>query len=192
MVKPSTHQRYTLKVHYLVYPTNLPFYGKLLGRLTSVYDNVARLGFLMTLTPKTSFQKLYWRFIMWSTLGMFSIIRAAGNSGAFSFVVACGVIAYFVPSELPVFMCATSFIHYMVFESKQIYIGTYYHQKTLRHQIAFEAFKHTVFFYKAVSMYHLFALYLQTMTSIDFISLGMIAGGFGLSAYATFRIGIGI
>jgi hypothetical protein len=38
-------QRYALKVHYLVYPSALPYYGYLLAWLTSTYDQIARRAF---------------------------------------------------------------------------------------------------------------------------------------------------
>ena len=54
----------------------------------------------------------------------------------------------------------------------------------------FEGFKKTVIFYKSVAFYHLISNYLYHMIEIDWISLIMIALGFGLSGSAALAIGI--
>src|SRR5690606_7732554 len=45
-------RRITLKLHYCVYPKRLPWYGRLLGNLTTRYDVAARRLFLKTLRPE--------------------------------------------------------------------------------------------------------------------------------------------
>ncbi|KAI8894086.1 hypothetical protein BC833DRAFT_624275 [Globomyces pollinis-pini] len=178
--------RYNLKVHYLVYPTNLPFYGYVLGKLTSLYDYIARLAFLQTLVPKTIFDRALWSLIMLTTWTVFGLVRAAGNSGAFVFVIFTGLISYCIPTEIPLFLIATSFIHYL------IYIGTYYNYETLRNKIAFEGFKQTVMFYKFIAFCHIISYYYAGMmkTGIDYISIAMIVLGFGLSTSAAAAIGL--
>ncbi|KAI8916245.1 hypothetical protein EDD86DRAFT_198110 [Gorgonomyces haynaldii] len=183
-VKEASNQRYTLKLHYLVYPKALPFYGKILGYMTSIYDTIARLAFLKTLQPQGPLDYMLWLVIMTATRIFYGVIRAAGNSGAMSFVVASAVIMYFTKTDLPLFLISSSFIHYM------IYISTYYFYETDHERIPFEAFKKTVMFYKGVAFYHLISNYILTLKSIDLISLGMIACGFGLSGAAAGAIGL--
>lgn len=184
-VKPPTGRRYTLKLHYLVYLSSVPFYGRILGQLTSWYDTLARLAFLQTLVPKNIFERGLWGLIMLMTRLFYGSIRAAGNSGAISFLALTAIIMYFTQSDFPLFLMSSSFIHYF------IYISTYYHYETHRSQIAFEGFKSTVMFYKAVAFYHLIINYVATMNgTIDFISLGMIGAGFGLSGCAAHAIGL--
>ena len=60
-------RRYTLKVHYLVYPTAFPLYGSFLAWATSAYDTLARLAFLKTLEPKGIIDQLLWLVIMGCT-----------------------------------------------------------------------------------------------------------------------------
>lgn len=179
--------RYALKVHYLVYPAALPYYGYVLAWLTSVYDTIARLAFLKAIKPKTMLERGLWAIIMVSTKIFFLIFRAAGNSGAFSFVIAASIFTNFIPTTFPVFLTTTSFIHYF------IYMGTYYHQKTLGDQMNYEGFKHTVMFYKAVAFFQMILIYYKatvTVGSPDWLSLGLIALGFGLSGSAAAAIGI--
>ncbi|KAJ3346705.1 hypothetical protein HDU91_006967 [Kappamyces sp. JEL0680] len=184
-IKPPTGQRYTLKLHYLVHLTTLPYYGWVLGQATSLYDTIARMAFLKTLVPKSPVEKALWGFIMLCTRVFYGSIRAAGNSGAISFLAMTSIIMYFTKSELPLFLISSSFIHYF------IYISTYYHYETHAKQIAFEGFKSTVMFYKAVAFYHLITTYIANLGSApDFVSLLMIAFGFTLSGTAAAAIGI--
>ena len=184
MKQPPTGLRYTLKVHYLVYPTSLWFYGELLGRLTSLYNTLARLAFLNTLVPKTGIQKCLWALIMFSTNLFFNLIRSSGNSGALSFVGCMWLISLFAP-KWPLFMISTSFVHYF------IYMATYYHAPKYQGRVSFEAFKQTVMFYKAVAFGHIIYHYAKHLpTSVDYISLLMILTGFSLSTSAMMAIGV--
>lgn len=184
-VKQPSGLRYTLKLHYLVYLSSLPYYGHLLGTLTSWYDMIARLVFLKTLVPKTFIERSLWNVVMITTRAFYESIRAAGNSGAISFLALSGIIMYFTQTELPLFLISSSFVHYF------IYISTYYHYESHREQIAFEGFKRTVMFYKAVAFYHLIVNYVAHMkSSPDMISLLMIAIGFSISGMAAKAIGI--
>jgi hypothetical protein len=185
-IKKSTNKRYTLKLHYLVYPSSIPFYGHILGFLTSVYDTIARLAFLKTLTPKSGIEKLLWGFIMFMTHLFYGAIRMAGNSGAIAFLVLSGVTLYWTKTDVPLFMIASSFVHYF------IYIATYYFYQTHRERIVFTAFKSTVMFYKGVAFYHLIFHYIKHIdwSAIDWMSIGMITIGFWLSGMAAGTIGI--
>lgn len=184
-VKEPSGRRYVLKLHYLVYLSSAPYYGYVLGLFTSWYDTIARLVFLKTLVPKTFIEKGLWSIVMLITRAFYESIRAAGNSGAISFLAMTGFIMYFTQTELPLFLMTSSFVHYF------IYISTYYHYETHRDQIAFEGFKHTVMFYKAVAFYHLVVNYVANMGTIpDFISLAMIATGFSISGMAAKAIGL--
>lgn len=160
----------------------MPLYGYVLGWLTSGYDYLARLAFLKTLSPKNGIEKGLWSFIMASTNLAYGAVRAAGNTGALTYVFWMAIISYLLPTEFPVFLASTSFIHYM------IYIATYYHQN-MKEKIAYNAFKHTVMFYKTVAFIQMFWIYAQHAT-LDYISIVMIILGFGLSFSATLAIGI--
>jgi protein-S-isoprenylcysteine O-methyltransferase Ste14 len=187
MVKKPEHFRYSLKVHYVVYPASMPWYGDLLAFLTTCYNTIARLVFLQTLQPKNIVDKLLWRFVMFCTDLFFGIVQTTGNTGSFNFVIWCAILAWFAPVEFPVFMLLTSFVHY------GIYIGTYYHSSAMGDKVAFEGFKNTVMFYKAVAFFHIIWNYVRTMGSvdnIDFISIVMICVGFGLSGSAALALGL--
>jgi hypothetical protein len=58
--------------------------------------------------------------------------------------------------------------------------------------IAFEAFKDTVIFYKAISIYHLLNIYFQgfDIYNIDYVSIMMIIAGYALSSYTCLKIGV--
>lgn len=138
-------RRYCLKVHYVSYPTALPWYGKFLAFATSTYDAIARAAFLKTLEPKGIVDQALWAFIMGCTWTFYSTVALVGNSGVISYLLAVG-LGSLVLSIFPsiginpyiFFVVCTSFVHYM------IYIATYYHQKTK--SVAFEAFKSTVMY----------------------------------------------
>jgi hypothetical protein len=185
-IKKSTTKRYTLKLHYLVYPTSIPFYGHILGFLTSIYDTIARLAFLKTLTPKSGLEKMLWGFIMFATHFFYTAVRMAGNSGAISFLCLSGIVLYCTKTDIPLFMITSSFVHYL------IYIATYYFYETHRDRIVFTAFKSTVMFYKGVAFCHLIYHYIKHIdwADIDWISLGMITVGFWLSGMAAGAIGL--
>ena len=89
MIKTPRNRPNTLKLHYIVFPSSLPFYGHLLATFTSWYDPVARLVFLKTLKPKNTIDKLLWGVVMICTKSFYESIRQAGNSGAISYIAHC-------------------------------------------------------------------------------------------------------
>jgi hypothetical protein len=59
--------RITLKVHYVVYPKFLRFYGRLLAALTTRYDETARNLFVNTINPPNMFWKAAAYYVLIST-----------------------------------------------------------------------------------------------------------------------------
>jgi hypothetical protein len=71
--------RYSLKIHYVVYPKCLKYYGKFAAWATTKYDIIARYLFLSTLRPETLIQKALSRFILLCTHFTFGVVQYGGG-----------------------------------------------------------------------------------------------------------------
>merc|ERR1711871_1806632 len=174
--------RITLKVHYVVYPKAFRFYGRLLAALTTNYDETARNLFLNTIRPKNLFWQGAAYYVLLSTkLTQLSMEFIGLENLAYVLVWLC--VSYYY-SNPTIFVCATSFVHYL------FYIGTYYHRKNISHGY----FKRDVILFKSLSVLHLLVVYIKALHSNGWVydawSLGAIVGGFTLSTMASFALGV--
>lgn len=65
--KENKECRITLKLHYVVYPKILNYFGKILKKLTTIYDINARKLFLATINPKESLVQKVSDLIIYTT-----------------------------------------------------------------------------------------------------------------------------
>jgi len=172
--------RIVLKLHYVVYPKALAPFGKLLGRLTTRYNQAARQLFLNTIAPKT----LWWRFMAKQVLiGTELTFRVQNHLGMnnVAYCVVMAALAAFTGSY-EVFLYSTSFVHYT------IYISTYYHREEGGQAISWGEFKRNALFWKSLALAQAGILYLLHF-ELDVLSLLMCTAGFGLSMAATNALG---
>ena len=136
----QTEPRVNLKLHFVAYPTALPWYGNLLARLTTDYDIRARNLFLKTIAPDSRVAKLKAGWVLGWTKTFELAVRHVGWTNL-AFVALVAVISLAAKS-LTIFLLATSFIHYL------IYLGTYREHGP----VAFGTFKRNAFFFKSISI----------------------------------------
>ena len=177
---PSAEQvepRVNLKLHFVAYPTAMPWYGNLLARLTTDYDVRARNLFLKTIAPDSRIAKWKAGWVLgWTKTFELAVRHLGWTNLAFLALVAVVSLA---ARSFTLFLLATSFIHYL------IYLGTFRE----RGPVAFGTFKRNAFFFKSISMASLFGIYLSNFEG-NFDSLAIVAAGFGLAIYATYVLGI--
>jgi len=172
--------RHSLKIHYVVYPRFLKYYGWLVGWLTTKYDIFARYLFISTLKPTTYVEKALSRFILFCTNFTFAVVQYGGGASVINFVMFLALVSSLIPIEFPLFMYGTSFVHYA------IYICTYYHRGE---GLAFEKFKHVVMAYKSLAIFHLVYNYYKHF-EFHLFSLTLIIIGTTLSTTATMALGL--
>jgi len=95
-------------------------------------------------------------------------------------------LGYFV--DYRIFVCMTSWVHYC----KYIY---QYYWRTARTQAKYAAWKRDVLLFKTLALLNLAYMYglpyvKKEVTSIDFVSLGMVAVGYFVSIAATKALGV--
>lgn len=168
--------RMTLKLHYVVYPKALKPLGKLLGYLTTLYDINARKLFLATIKPTGWFSQLTAYGILVVTNLMFLGEKLVGYYNMVYFGLA--ILGNFLLHDR-FYLCATSFMHYLM------YLGTY-HQKT---NVSYGTFLRNVIFFKTLALINLAYFYL-TNFQYDPISLAMIVVGYGISGKAAMALGV--
>ncbi|MCB9797837.1 MAG: hypothetical protein H6741_34590, partial [Alphaproteobacteria bacterium] len=173
---PHTGQRLVLKLHYLVRPRFLPRYGRLLGRVTTRYNVIARDVFLDTLTPKTLRARLGAAWVVATTRSWQELTRWVGATNL-AWVLLLGLLSLALRSPLPLLIGA-SFVHYL------IYIATFHH----RDQVSYRTFVRDAVFFKLVS-YAQLAFWGVALFEPDPLAILMILGGFGLSGLAAWRLG---
>lgn len=178
-------QRITLNVHYVVYPTVLRPYGKLLKALTTTYNTLARLTFLNTIQPRG-----LWRLAAWLVLKITSVrFRTEMHAGwtNVSYVAACALAAHWL-GDYRLLVAMTSFVHYFM------YIGTY-HAALLGLRVSFGHFKRDVVFYKAVAYAHICNILVRKLdvarahASLP-VAAAMVCIGYGLAAAASVALGL--
>lgn len=173
----SSERRINLKLHYLVYPRGLPRYGRALGRWTSWYDQRARALFLATILPSNKLARLKANVVLWITNAFSSLERWVGLNNL-AYVAAVGLLSLCLGSYR-LFLLGTSFVHYLIYFA------------VLRHprDISFGRMLRNAMFYKTVATAQLAGMYLY-FGDFGFVSLGLIAGGYGLAALALRRLGV--
>jgi len=179
--------RIVLKVHHVIYPSWAWPFGKLMGILSTRYNKLFRSLFLYTINPKGLFNRFAaWNVVFWTKV-VHQIEEKVGYCNI-GYIAALAVVSFFTTYK--VFLVGTSFIHYLR------YINTYYH----REGVAYGVFKRDVFLFKALSISQLVLLYASAVTNnftdlslalkTSPIDYAMIFGGYALSIYTTFQLGV--
>ena len=176
----NTNIRGCMKLHYIIYPRVLGPIGRLLGRMTVHYNSNFRALFLATITPGSILAKVMAEFVLLGTLIFNNWEKYVGWANV-CYLTFMGTCALFTQSY-STFFFATSFYHYFVYAAT-------YHQRT---NIAFGAFKRDALLYKSLALTQAFIQYVYRFdySAPDFVSLGLIALGFGLAAMATKALGV--
>ena len=173
--EPSPHQsepRVNLKLHFVAYPASLPWYGKLLAKLTTHYDIRARKLFLQTIEPDHVWQQLKTKWVLGWTKIFELAVRYVGWTN-FAYVLLMGAISWGL-GDFRWFIATTSFVHY------GIYLGTFRE----RNPVAFGVFRRNAVFFKTLALVQLFSLYAIHFSG-NWLSLGIVAAGFSLATCAT-------
>eukprot|EP00611_Tribonema_gayanum_P015468 TRINITY_DN27317_c0_g1_i1.p1 TRINITY_DN27317_c0_g1~~TRINITY_DN27317_c0_g1_i1.p1 ORF type:complete len:621 (+),score=222.98 TRINITY_DN27317_c0_g1_i1:239-2101(+) len=172
-------QRYSLKVHYVVYPRCLPWYGSLVAFLNVAYNTLARKLFVKTLAPSSFVDLVCWKAIMVCTNFWYAGLQAVGGASVLVYVTGLAAVAAALRCYT-LFLVGTSFVHYF------IYMGVYYH----RHRdTAYIEFKNRVMTFKALALVQMAYIYIANF-NYDPVSLAAIAAGFALSTAAAAALGI--
>lgn len=180
-------QRICLKLHYCVYPRALAPVGKLLGYLTTKYNQTFRFVFLSTIAPDSVFAKLNAALVIIGTT-IFNNIETVVGWGNLAILSTLGAAALLARSYT-LFFYATSFLHYLV------YISTYSYRQPHATGIAFGAFKRDALLFKTLALVQATVQYLTLPPTAlanqpHALSLALFAGGFGLGALATAALGV--
>ncbi len=168
--------RINLKLHYLVYPTWLRTYGKILGQLANWYNMRGRKAFLMTITPDTLSAKISAASLLAGTKIVEFTHRFVGATNLV-YTLLLAAIA-FILKNATIFLAGTSFVHYL------IYIGTFFY----RRNVSYGTFLRNAVFFKSLAMGQLLFWYIYYF-QFDPISLTLVVVGYGLSFLAYFRLG---
>ncbi len=171
--QPSGH-RISLKLHFVVYPQKLGWYGRRLSRLSAWYNTKARQLFLDTIRPKTVLSKLQAAWILASTVLFNGVTRYIGWNNL-AFVVGLALLSALL-GNMVWFLAGTSFVHYL------IYIGVYAHHRN----VSFGRFIRNAIFFKTLATAQLAGWYLYFF-QWDLVSLALIGLGFGLATWS-FRV----
>jgi len=173
--KANTEPRIVLKIHYVVYPKALPWYGRLYAWLNVTYDVWARKAFLQTLKPSNVFEKVFARLIIFATVYRY-LELFVGNMN----IVYLSIMAFLGLNADPRFwLYGTSFVHYFM------YMGTYYH----RDRVSFRCFKRDVMLYKTLAHMSLWYIYL-THFQFSLLSLALLAAGNALAMLSAKALGV--
>ena len=169
--------RIVLKVHYAVYPSWLPRYGRMLGQITTGYDIVARKLFLATLAP-TALVSRFSAFMVLAWTVIFEWVARNIGPTNLVYVALLGGLSAATGSTLPLLLGA-GYVHYL------LYLSVW----ALRDGVSWGTFLRDAVFYKTVSYGTLFAIYAWNF-ELSPLSLAAIFGGFGLSASAASALGV--
>jgi hypothetical protein len=180
--KPNKQHRVTLKVHMCAYPKALPWMGKALAWLSVRYNITFRALFLYTLKPQTLIEKAVGKYAVVGGTILFNSLEQYVGFANLVYLGTLALIGKFV--SYPIFLVGTSFVHYTR------YIVTYYWRKG----VSYGNFKRDVLLFKSLALVQLAVLYIGAMKThalaLDYISLVMIALGYGVSIAATEALGI--
>ncbi|WP_086001300.1 methyltransferase [Plesiocystis pacifica] len=178
--RQDPEQRCVLKLHYVVYPKFLRTWGELLARATGYYDDRARALFVATLTPKNLIQRAATNLVL-GTTKTFNFLGLHAGLTNLAYIAALGIASAASQSMLPLLIGA-SFVHYL------LYIAVFH----LRESISFGEFKRDALLFRTVAHAMLLGLYVSTIAShgINWLSLGLILGGYGLASAATYALGL--
>jgi len=193
----NTDHRITLKCHYAVYPKILAPMGWLLGFITTTYDQGARRLFNSTKSTDTIVSRAGAFLILAIThiehltekhLGWFNTYYL------FYLTLTCWELGAYTP-----FLVLTSFAHYCW------YIATYHCARSatawgersatwsmMAPKINYGEFKRNVVLYKLLALGQLAYWYVRhfDFASPDYVSLALLASGYGVSALAAARLGV--
>ena len=172
--------RVCMKLHFIIYPKALAPLGKLLGRMTTHYNENFRKLFVSTIDPNSLYSRFMAVNVLLGTMlfnSFESVIGWANIPVLLTYTLAANIARSYT-----LFFYLTSFTHYAV------YMATY-HQKT---NIAYGAFKRDALLYKTLALTQAVAQYIYYFdyAAPDLVSLGMLAGGFGLASLAASRLGV--
>lgn len=173
----QSEPRVNLKLHFVAYPKALPWYGRLLAKLTTWYDIRARNLFLQTINPNRWFARVQAQWVLAWTKIFELTVRFVGWTNL-AYVAVLAIVALLV-RDPRWFLVGTSFVHYA------IYVGTYRE----RNPVAFGFFRRDAMFFKAIAMTQLFGLYALHWGQ-DWVSLATVVTGFALATYATAVLGL--
>jgi hypothetical protein len=101
--------RVVLKIHYCIYPNimGVRTCGKLLGKLSIMYDKAFRRLFLYTMVPRTVWQRFMgWNVVLWTKI----YYALEAHIGYYNLVY-LGLLWFFANRD--VWLVGTSFVHYM-------------------------------------------------------------------------------
>ncbi|QDT02222.1 hypothetical protein K227x_05950 [Rubripirellula lacrimiformis] len=172
----QTQPRINLKLHFVAYPKQLPWYGRWLDSLTTHYDIRARQLFLQTINPNSGWQKMKACWVLGWTKIFEWIARFAGWTNLA--YVATLAIASLVAQNTWIFVIGCSFVHYW------IYAATFRH----RQSIAFGEFARNAVFFKTIAMSILAVIYARYALETP-VSIPVVVGGFTLATYSTWVLG---
>jgi len=176
----NTTSRVCMKLHFVMYPKALGPLGKLLGRMTTHYNENFRKLFVSTLDPNSAYSKFMALWVLWGTR-IFNSFESVIGWANIPILLSYGLVST-IARSYSLFFYLTSFTHYAV------YMATY-HQ---RENIAYGAFKRDALLYKTLALTQAVAQYVKYFDfgAPDVVSLAMLAGGFGLATLAAHRLGV--
>ncbi|MEM6468989.1 MAG: hypothetical protein AAF802_05420 [Planctomycetota bacterium] len=149
----QTEPRINLKLHFVAFPTAVPWYGRLLSSLTVLYTVMTRELFLKTIVPDGWMAKLTTRWVLgWTRFFEWVVLRLGWGNLVYA-ALAFGVAA--LCRSWSVALVLLSFVHYC------IYVGTL----AERSKVSFGTFKRDAVFFKSLSTGMLLATYLMTLFS---------------------------
>lgn len=168
--------RINLKLHYLIYPTWLRPYGKMLGKLADWYNMQGRKTFLMTLAPDSISAKISAALLLgWTKVVEFTHRFMGATNLVYTLLLA---ICSLLLKNGAIFLAGTSFVHYL------IYIATFFY----RSNVSYGTFLRNVVFFKSLAMCQLLFWYIYYF-QFEPISFGFVVVGYALSFLAYFRLG---
>jgi hypothetical protein len=107
--KKNKEMRVILKIHYCVYPYWAYYIGKLLGKLSIIYNKNFRNLFLFTLNTNSTCEKIVVKSMILTTKLVHDIEFYIGyNNISFIFIIFC----FSLKTNYYVFLFCTSFVHY--------------------------------------------------------------------------------
>ncbi|MEM0926275.1 MAG: hypothetical protein AAGJ83_09595, partial [Planctomycetota bacterium] len=139
--------RVNLKLHFVAYPASIPWYGRLLAKLTTMYDIKARQLFLHTIEPDGWWASLKTRWVLGWTRIFEGIVQSIGWTNL-TFAIAVFAVAALIGSW-NFALVLLSFTHY------GIYMGTL----AERSRVSFGTFQRDAMFFKTLSMTMLVGTY---------------------------------
>lgn len=180
----QTEPRINLKLHFVAYPASVPWYGRSLAKLTTLYDIKARKLFLGTIDPNNWWASIKTRWVLMWTRVFEWIVQSVGWSNLAYTVAAFGAAALFGSGSVA--LALLSFVHY------GIYVGTL----AERGPVSFGTFVRNAMFFKSVSMLLLIGTFCWALTTAgesmttSLLKCVPVVVGFGLAAYASRVLGM--